>query len=553
MTSSHRRKAGRSSAESGQALVFLVIALGLVFVAAGALSVDMGNLWFHRQAAQNAADAACTAGAMDLLVDAQGLATGHQGFVNGTAFNCTTTSTASPCKYAAMNGYNSNNTSPGNLVSVSFPTTVTGVPSAAIPPAGIAPNAFMRVDVTDNIQTYFSGLLSGSRNQTLRAFAACGVVLAQSPTPLLVLDPTGQSISLSGTPNINIVGGPQRSIQVNSDAATAFNGASKIDLSLGGPNGTGSDFGVFGGPAANPGVKLGTTGHYFSPSAPIADPFAQIPAPAIPTNGPLANSGVAKGFNVDGCPDPGGCQEFTPGYYPNGINVKNNTAIFQPGIYYVLTGFSMDANSCAYPSTAVGDGSGGTTFYFADTSSFTAAANAGKKCPNFPSATGSGSIPFGAKCTAASAFPTNVPAQVSGTVLFGPCQAPRVGPLCAPNCALNYGDPLGTTGLNGEQRGILFFQNRSKAATMDFSGGGQALFSGAIYIHQCVTSGADTGVGCNAASAYNSTMSFGGNSGSGTIVGQIVVDQISMHGTPGITMDLNPTTSFSIIKATLLR
>ena len=73
----------------------------------------------------------------------------------------------------------------------------------------------------------------------------------------LYLIPTGQSISLSGTPNINIVGGPQRSIQINSSAATAFSGASKIDLSLGGPNGTGSDFGVFGGPAANPGVKLG--------------------------------------------------------------------------------------------------------------------------------------------------------------------------------------------------------------------------------------------------------------------------------------------------------
>ena len=97
MINNRGRTAGRNHRESGQALVFLVLALGLVFVAAGALSVDMSNLWFHRQAAQNAADAACTAGAMDLLVDAQGLATGHQGFVNGTGFNCTTTSTASPC------------------------------------------------------------------------------------------------------------------------------------------------------------------------------------------------------------------------------------------------------------------------------------------------------------------------------------------------------------------------------------------------------------------------------------------------------------------------
>jgi hypothetical protein len=549
----HRRKRSRRSSESGQALVFLVLALGLAFLAAAAFSVDMSNLWFHRQASQNAADSACTAGAMDLLVDAQGLQTGHQGFTNGTAFNCTTGSTAAPCQYAAKNGYNSSNASPGNLVSVSFPTTVAGVPTSAIPPSGIAPNAFMRVDVVDNVQTYFSGMLSGNRTQAVRAFAVCGLVLAQSPTPLLVLDPTGTSITLSGTPNITIVGGPQRSIQVNSGAATAFNGGSKIDLSAGGPNGTGSDFGVFGGPGNNPGVKLGTTGHYYSPSAPIADPFAQIPAPAIPTNGPLAKDGTAVGSTVHGCPDTGGCQEFAPGYYPNGINVKNNTAIFKPGVYYVLNGFSMDANSCAYPSNDVGDGSGGTMFYFADTDSFSVAANSGKKCPDFLATTGAGSIPFGAKCTAASTFPGNVPSTLSGTVLLGPCRAPTVGPLCTPNCAINYGDPLGTGNPIGQQRGILLFQNRSKVAAPDFSGGGQFLLSGAIYMHQCVTSGADTGVNCNAASAYNTSMGFGGNSGSGTIVGQIVVDQINMHGTPGITMDLNATTSYSIIKATLLR
>src|SRR5438876_7091640 len=117
MVSSRWKKNNRSS-EHGQALVFVVLALALFFLAAGAISVDMSNLWFHRQAAQNAADSACTAGAMDLLVDAQGLQTGHQGFTNGTAFNCTTGSTAAPCQYAAKNGYNSNNASPGNLVSV---------------------------------------------------------------------------------------------------------------------------------------------------------------------------------------------------------------------------------------------------------------------------------------------------------------------------------------------------------------------------------------------------------------------------------------------------
>jgi uncharacterized membrane protein len=152
----------------------MVLALALVLLGAGAICVDMSNLWFHRQAAQNAADSACTAGAMDLLVDAQGLQTGHQGFTNGTAFNCSTGSTGAPCQYAAKNGYNSNNASPGNLVSVTFPASVAGVPTAVIPPSGIAPNAFMRVDVTDNVQSFFSGLLNGNRTQTVRSLIRPG-------------------------------------------------------------------------------------------------------------------------------------------------------------------------------------------------------------------------------------------------------------------------------------------------------------------------------------------------------------------------------------------
>jgi hypothetical protein len=100
---------------------------------------------------------------------------------------------------------------------------------------------------------------------------------------------------------------------------------------------------------------------------------------------------------------------------------------------------------------------------------------------------------------------------------------------------------------------MLFFQNRAQAATADFSGGGQFLLSGTMYFHQCVTGGADTGLGCSTTSAFNTTVSLGGNSGSGTIVGSIVVDQLTLHGTSGITMDLNTTGANSILKATLLR
>ena len=76
------------SRESGQAMTLTLMALGLFLLGAIAFAADMGNLWYHRQAAQNAADAACTAGAMDMLVAASGASTGNQNVTIGTSFDC---------------------------------------------------------------------------------------------------------------------------------------------------------------------------------------------------------------------------------------------------------------------------------------------------------------------------------------------------------------------------------------------------------------------------------------------------------------------------------
>ena len=172
--------------------MFFLLILGIFLLGALCLAFDFSNMWFHRQAAQTAADAACAAGAMDILVDAQGGATTHQGFTLGTTYNCTTTSTDSVCTYAAKNGYNSNNTAPGNLVSVSFPTTAANgaPPGVSIPPSSIAgAYPFIRVDIVDHVQSFFLGLLNGSTSKDVRAFSTCGVELAQAPIPLVVLDP----------------------------------------------------------------------------------------------------------------------------------------------------------------------------------------------------------------------------------------------------------------------------------------------------------------------------------------------------------------------------
>src|SRR5258706_14424152 len=120
--------------EAGQAIIFVLLVLGIFLLGALCFAFDLSNIWFHRQSAKSAADAACAAGAMDILVNAQGGSTSYGGQI-GTAYSCTTTATDSVCSYANKNGYDGGTS---NTVSVSFPTTAANgappgvpIPSAA--------------------------------------------------------------------------------------------------------------------------------------------------------------------------------------------------------------------------------------------------------------------------------------------------------------------------------------------------------------------------------------------------------------------------------------
>lgn len=570
--SSFRRKSHRAR-EAGQAMLFVVLILGIFLLGSLCLAFDLSNMWFHRQAAQTAADAACTAGAMDLLVDAQGGATGNQGFTPGTGFNCSSSGspTASVCQYAAMNGYDSSNTTPGNFVDVSFPGAVTGV---STPPAGIASTPFIRVDVLDHVPTFFVGLLSGSRTADVRAFATCGLELAMSPIPIVVLDPqnptvrpASSALDVQGTPSITIVGGPSKSIQVNSPnpAATNVGGSGTIDLSQGGPNGTGSDIGIYGGPAIAPtGFNGGTTGHWVSPAAPINDPFAQLTAPATPTairGVPSTFTPTSAGTVTSGivCPDVQ-CAEYQPGQYPSGLCVGKSagctcigssntcTAIFDPGIYFINGDFTADSNSCLRPSGAAdpaGQSVGGVIFYVTG-GTFNVSANSGSKCSIAfitNGYAGTSTLQYGVKCTATSQIQPSglLPATLTGNVMLAPCYG-------------TYGDPLGAADPLGVQRGILLFQDRaSLSANPSWGGGGTFLLAGTMYFHSC--NGSGTGINCGAAGTYyNDIFTLQGGSGSTTyVLGDIIADNIALGGNSGITMDLNPTKAFSILKASLLQ
>ena len=62
MRTLYRKVTTRLPNERGQTTIIVVLALGIFLLGAAAFGTDIANLWYHRQAAQTAADAACTAG-----------------------------------------------------------------------------------------------------------------------------------------------------------------------------------------------------------------------------------------------------------------------------------------------------------------------------------------------------------------------------------------------------------------------------------------------------------------------------------------------------------
>jgi|SRR5579862_3055511 len=561
-----KRKTGETR-EKGQATLLVLVALGMFLFAAIGFTLDVSQMYSQRQIAQNAADAAALAGMMSIF---DGTNTSNSTFNNtfGALPNgggnparlvCGSNDNHTPCYYARQNGFDP---AVGDTVYVDFwdqANAFAQEPGVSISTASQDTVPLMRVTIIRPVQATLMRLVGASANN-ISVQATVAITTSVAPIPILILHPTAAgALSLSGTGSahqnpgkIQICGGPRRSIQVNScggtggsvatgsgnascgsgnnSASFSFNGQASIDLSHAGPldhgdcsTGTGGDFGNFGLPTSNPGnppLNLGS-GSYLDPASPIADPLLGVPTP---TSTGLTNQDPTRttpwcteNANQSTCTDGGGhavtcpsadmfgtavsnCVVLKPGIYtsfaknanPGGL--KGNFYIFTPGLYYISSGgMYFDANSSAQTQTLPPSGPA-----------------AYPACTNPDTKTGCGSLFFlAANGSNQNSF--NVDANAGDIALLGS------------DPTLSY------------QKIVVFADHTAVAQGHSFLGGGRWNVTGTVYLTNTIA----TTLNSSGQSHFQS-LTLGGSGGSGTVNGEIIVDELALSGTPGIQMNLDP-------------
>lgn len=507
--------------EEGSVLLMTAITM-LVVIGIIGLSLDGGTMYVNQVKAQAAADAAAQAGVMDMYRGTNSAG----GAAYGSAHSCTTTDSWTPCWYARQNGFGATNS---DAVTVDFANQLAGggtATAAWCATTGVTLSQSENVNlicvkVTRTLDTMLMRVI-GQNTSTISATAIAAISLTPSPLPIDVLHPTlSGSLSKNGTNTVTICGGPARSIQVNSTSTSSISIAGNsgtIDLSRAGPLDTGNCTAGTGADFANSGAQTlpnhanvlwGTKpGVYVDPASPVADPLIDVAAPPKPAvSGTSVSYTTTTTEQAHGCPT--ACTVYSPGYWQNGIQVKNDFAVFRPGIYWIDSkGFVLDANSTARMATQAPDNADptgitnwtlGMLIYNNGTGVLSIASNSGKDAS------------------------TNFNCPNGGNCLVGSPQ-------------------------NSSYDGILFFQNRATATSLShsFSGGGGLSLTGTIYLTHTVA-------GINNDGTYQS-LTLSGNSGGATKVqGEIIVDALSLGGTSGITMNLIGTPTFTVRQVALVQ
>jgi Putative Flp pilus-assembly TadE/G-like len=512
--------------EAGQAILLVVVAMGIFLLGATGLAIDASNMYAQRQQAQAAADASAVAGIMSIFDGSNTIVGNTHGFsiASGTTYTCSSSDAKTPCYYAqTLNGFNTANDT----------VKVTANPSLTIPSLSSDPINLLQVTVSRQVTSTLMKFIT-SWNPTITATATGAIVNVVSPIPIIITHPSmASALNANGTTGITITGGPSQSIQINSTNSAAYAGPSSgsVDLSHAGPTNNGGNFGVFGGPSTNPGnVNLGTLpGKYLSPSSPILDPLASVAAPSVPaTTPPSGGQSCTVLGHCGDCPAPGfsgskpaTCTEFLPGTYSSLDATGINSAIFDPGIYFIKGGgFTLKNDTVAMCTSCAQDATTKSGMLIYDTCSTATTAT--------PCAAGSDS-------TGGFTVDTNANAELLGA-------------------GVNSANPTGSPA--SPYYGILFFEDRNADAHTGNGahgahhlGQGNGCFSliGTIYITNWLSI-------MQANASHYQEVRYNGTPCTGVQnYGEIIVSELSIVGTSGINMGLFPNSFLTVRQIALVQ
>jgi hypothetical protein len=487
----------------------VVLALGIFLLGAIALGIDGSRLYAERVLAQAAADAAAQAAMMSVFNGTN--TTGAAAFpaTPGGSFPCPAGSPMTPCVYAQKNGFGTT----ADTVIIDFPLRTASVVPADVILSTTDETPLVRATVSRVVDTTLMRLL-GSTSSTVKAIGIAAILDVVAPVPILVTHPSNDgSFSMNGNPTVTICGGPGRSIQVNSSSAISMviKGGPTVDLSKAGPKdskvspcttGTGADFGDLGGPAGPssglPWMNLNPpVGQYIQPASVIHDPLYQVPAPSSPQPlSPTRTTQPAIADGVDGCPSPSkkACALYQPGLYPSGIDLKNQTAVFAPGIYEMGSGNGFQS------------GANGHMVMCTNTAT----------CPTTTN-TGSGMLVYNN-----GGGPFNVGANGD------------VNLLGTPDTSV--------------YKGILFFQDRAAATTQHkLGGGGDLKLTGTIYLTNTLASA------ISPVSPLQHLLLQGNPGNTTLIIGMIIVSELELGGNAEIIMRLDPDAHLHLRQVALVK
>lgn len=283
----------RVTRRHGKTLVLVAVSIVAICGIAG-LVVDGGMAMGERRHAQNAADAAALAGAIDLYKSKSAT------IATNTAF-----------LYASRNGYSSDGST--NNVTVNIPPTYG---------PQVGNNRAVEVIATRNVGTSFIKILyPNAVSVTARSVAEM-----YKDATFLLLDPTmNHALTLSGSASINVESG---SVAVNSSSSSAVVGSSTVQLTAEPIDITGN-YTLSGSAQLNGTVNTGAT--------PTADPLSSLPAVSS-SDLTLRSSGDVS-FS-------GGTGTLQPGLYMGKITLSSSASVtLQPGIYYVAGDFTLSGSA----------------------------------------------------------------------------------------------------------------------------------------------------------------------------------------------------------------